>query len=318
MGDFNSLTPTQSLGLLVAKYTQDTPTKYGYYYKHIKPEDVIMRFEPSASNEPKELNNIITGGTLVEQQIEINGTLEGNGVYDYIIDGVAQSLSTKYIYVDNDVEYVWTGQTQTEEPIEGAKGGFIPKDASNYLPYYYITATADKSVPNSVFTDSTQKIGIFIYGLDDIGITESKTITKDNSSLDALPLTASEQLSVKNNTPITVSYTAKSGNVYSFEFTAGVTNNESKNCQYNAKTDIITIKTQTGIADYTINYTDIVPVYIQDIQLMRFVADAADPDGETPILMGNVPEATVASTEYYYIKPEKGTAAEDIQTYATL
>ncbi len=58
--------------------------------------------------------------------------------------------------------------------------------------------------------------------------------------------------------------------------------------------------------------------YIQDIQLTKFVPDGADPTGNTPILIGNIPEATVTSTDYYYVKPKEGAVLEDIETYSSL
>ena len=230
VGDIDTLNPTQSLGLIVAKYDQDTPTRYGYYYKHIKADDIIMRLEPSSNNQPTELNNIITGGELVEEIVEVDGQEVSTGNYNYVLNDVVQVPSTKYIYVHNGIEYVWVGKTTPDEPVDGALGSFIPKD-NNYLPYYYITGVADKSVSNAILSDPTENIGIFIY---------------------------------------------------------------------------------------TTEYQENNPIYIQDIQLLRFVPDAADSEGKTPVLPANVPEATSVATEYYYLKPKEGTAAEDVQTYISV
>lgn len=203
-GELDTLEPEQNLGLIVAKYTQDDPNPYRYYYKHIDPDNIIMRFEGT----PIELNNYIRNGALITGE---------DGKQTYVIDRVAQTPSTKYIYVNNNdnQEYVWNGQN----------GEFELKSNTNYLPYYYLTATAEKAIKNSDLTDPTQKFGIFIY-----------------------------------------------------------TNSDTS------------------------------PVYIQDIQLTRLIEDA---EGK-PILIGNVPTATSNSTEYYYVKPSDGTAAEDVETYTSI
>ena len=203
-GELDTLEPEQNLGLIVAKYTQDDPNPYRYYYKHIDPDNIIMRFEGT----PIELNNYIRNGALITGE---------DGKQTYVIDRVAQTPSTKYIYVNNNdsQEYVWNGQN----------GEFELKSNTNYLPYYYLTATAEKAIKNSDLTDPTQKFGIFIY-------------------------------------------------------------------------------TNSGTS----------PVYIQDIQLTRLIEDA---EGK-PILIGNVPTATSNSTEYYYVKPSDGTAAEDVETYTSI
>jgi len=199
VGELDSLVSTQQLRLVVAKYTQDAPT-WGYYYKHFTPDDIILQF----NGEPQQLNNIISGGTI-----------DAND--NYVIDDVIQTPSTKYIYKVDNSEYVWNALT----------GSFEAKTSSNYIPYYYLTATAIKSVSNAVLTDPTEKIGIFIYHV----------------------------------------------------------NTEVPACTY----------------------------YIQDVQLTRFIPD----EQGNPIIMGNVPTATSVATEYYYLKPMEGTAAEDIETYTS-
>ena len=224
-GTIDSLTPYQNLRLLVASFTRDDPNPYTYYYRHIEPDNIILEFG-AEEEKPKQLNNYVRGGRLVEEQKEQDGQLIGNTVYNYVIDNIVQIPSTKYIYVSVDpehpegeeIEYIWDGLT----------GKFIPKDESNYLPYYYLTAKAKKPISNTDLTDPNKHFGIFIY-------------TTDGAS----------------------------------------------------------------------------PIYIQDIQLTRFVPDSTDETGETPILIGNVPTATSNAKEYYYIKPSDGSAAEDIIKYAT-
>ena len=148
--DLECLVPYQNLRLLVAKYTRDDPTRYGYYYRYIDPENIILQFEGT----PIELNNYIRGGSLVVD-ISRPGPQPGVSYYNYVIDGVVQTPSTKYIYVDKNTnnEYVWNGTT----------GNFAYRTNANYRPYYYLKAAARQAITNGELTDVTQKIGIFIY-----------------------------------------------------------------------------------------------------------------------------------------------------------
>ena len=225
-GELGQLTPVKTLGLIIARYDQDTPTRFGYYYKHIKEEDIIVHFTAHASSAELPIaNNIIEGGALVTE----------DNVTNYVIDNVVQTPSTKYLYKSGDDLYAW----------DGLNGTFNKKTDANYLPYYYTIAEANQSVPNTVLTNSDSNIGIFIY------TSEIKTTTTTND------------------------------------------NNE-----------------QT---------TTINPIYIQDIQLTRFVKDEAKSTDENPypVLIGNIPTATSQPVEYYYFQPEKGAAAEDVETYAS-
>ena len=224
-GELGQLTPVKTLGLIIARYDQDAPTRFGYYYKHIKEEDIIVHFTARASSaELPTANNIIEGGALVTE----------DNVTNYVIDNVVQTPSTKYLYKSGDKLYAW----------DGLDGTFNERTNENYLPYYYTIAEANQSVPNTVLTNSDSNIGIFIY------TSEIKTTTTTN-----------------NNEQIT-----------------------------------------------TIN-----PIYIQDIQLTRFVKDEAKSTDENPypVLIGNIPTATSQPVEYYYFQPDKGAAAEDVETYAS-
>ena len=203
-GNINSLQPVQTLGLLIAKCTRDVPQRWGRYYYYIDTDDIILDIRATQQNPVQELNNIIEGG-------HIENTEDGQ---IYVIDGVAQSISTKYLYKDNDTLYYWDGENSS----------FEEKD-NNYLPYYYLTSKAQKAVTNTTLTDPTVKYGIFIY------------TTQNNS-----------------------------------------------------------------------------PIYIQDIQFTRCLRD----EQNNPVIIGNVPTATVSPTEYYYLKPSDGAAAEDVQTYTSL
>ena len=196
-GTVDNLIATDKLRLIVAEYTQDAPSRWGYYYKHINQSDIILEF----TGTPEPSYNDITGGTF------------SNDYKSYIIDGVVQVPSTKYIYKDGNTERIWNGKT------------YELKNDNNYRPYYYLTATAKKAVSNGDLKDKDKRIGIFIY-----------------------------------NT--------------------------------------------AGAGTY----------FIQDIQLTRYYEDGKG----NPVLIGNAPIATTVSTEYYYIKPPEGTAAEDVETYTDL
>ena len=139
-GNVNNLSATTNLRAIVAEYTQDDPTRFGYYYKHINPNDIIIQF----TTEPQKSYNKITGGSIVNNQ---------DGTQSYVIDGVPQIPSTKYIYVSDNNQYVWNGVTNT----------FDTQDTNNYLPYYYVIGEATKGVSNTTLTDPTKNIGLFIY-----------------------------------------------------------------------------------------------------------------------------------------------------------
>ena len=139
----NSTVPAQGLRMIVAKYTSDAPAAYHYYFKHIDKDNIIFDFtlEQGDSLENHILNNRVKGGYIQ------NDT--------YYINGVAQTPSTKYIYEveDNNTvsEYIWNNSH------------FVSKNDENYLPYYYLIAEAQKTIPNGVLADPTQKYGIFLY-----------------------------------------------------------------------------------------------------------------------------------------------------------
>ena len=137
-GDVDNLQPVQTLGLVVARYTRDTPQRWGRYYYHPDLSDKILEIKGT----PTELNNIIEGG-------EIRSTEDGE---IYVINEVAQSISTKYLYKSNGELYYW----------DGINSCFKEKD-NDYLPYYYLIGKAEKAISNAILTDPTVKYGIFIY-----------------------------------------------------------------------------------------------------------------------------------------------------------
>lgn len=140
-GEIDNLTEASNLGLIVAKYQQDTPG-WGRYYKYLDLDNIILYFDGSGANQPQKLNNTITGGT-------IENTEDGPV---YIIDDVVQTVSTKYIYESEGQWYYWDGETSEFKVVD-----------ENYRSYYYLTAKARRGIANTVLSDPTEKIGIFLF-----------------------------------------------------------------------------------------------------------------------------------------------------------
>ena len=321
ISDLDCLVPYDKLGLIVARYTRDEPTRFGYYYRYIDPNGIILRFENQSEEKPPILNNIIRGGTLQPQE-------ENPNKFSYVINDVVQIPSTKYIYE------VVENETTTQYVYNGSTGTFEEKNDNNYLPYYYLTATAQKAVSNSDLQDPTQKFGIFIYNTD-----TPATITRE-PIIDTIEGTAIQ--TDAGTQPITVTVNAVAGTEIDFNYTdlSGQEGRVSFACVagdsysetgeendyefvYDASNNTITFLDTLGFSSYIVDYTSgyenvegVSPVYIQDIQLINFIPDGAD---ETqPILMGNIPTATSNPTHYYYLKPADNALAEDITTYTSL
>ena len=349
ISDVDCLVPNTSLRMMVAKYDQDTPTA-GYYYKHIKPEDVILDFTGAVTTDDI-INNYINDGVISDtyrltsdKRIIANKKYytrtgnEGSYIYaeiaqpsvenlseyyekyhQYIIGNIVQTPSTRYVYVDNSggtkQEYVWNNSTGDFELLDTA-------DWSNYLPYYYLTATVTKSISNKDLIDADANYGIFIYTVDN-ATTESAVVNREfepeyieESDEDEYDTYQSENIEPITGTAINVSYiNADSQTSHTYTFTAGTSQKETGSaCRYDATTNNISFIDEAGIVSYTIEYTTVKAIYIQDIQFSRFIADG---EGK-PILVGNVPVANSSPTDYYYLKPEDDTAAEDVETYVSL
>lgn len=155
VGELGQLDNFENLRVVVAKYTQDQPTRFGYYYKHISPNDIIIDFGEASSIQV--LNNYVEGGELVTDS-------EGQS---YVMDDVVQTPSTKYIYKSGNKEYVWSGEDGTFTEYNG--------EANLYLPYNYVVGTAKKAVSTKDLKDpeNKKKIGIFLY-------TTDSTVGEDN------------------------------------------------------------------------------------------------------------------------------------------
>ena len=237
-GTLDSMTPATGLRAIVAKYSQDTPTPYNFYYKHIDPNNIILQF----TGTPVMLNNIVEGG-----YIDWNNN-------NYYIDEVAQTISTKYIYKDsnNNQQYVWSG----------AQKKFVVLDTqnySNYLPYYYLTAEATKTVPNSVLSDSSQKYGIFIYN----------TVGEITYFIQDIQLTRfiSDGVDITGNTPILIGNvpvaTSKLNEYYYLKPSNNIT-----------KEDIKTYASLDAIKNELQIVEDIVPIYNENSEKVLSISAA--------------------------------------------
>ena len=191
----NGIHAATGLRAMVARYSQDEATKYGYYYKHVNKSDVIIDFDLANITSNNILNNYVDGGklepyyrltsdtvlankdyyrqTIVDNEevytlipvaqrnvSEINTYYEK--CYNYVIDSVVQTPSTKYIYRVS-------GEGGTEYTYDTEKADFI-QGTTNYLPYYYIVGEAKTAVTEKELkhadNNKDKRIGIFIYTTD--------------------------------------------------------------------------------------------------------------------------------------------------------
>ena len=236
--DVESLTSKQSLGLIVAKYTQDSPTRFGYYYKHIDPKDIILKFE----GEPQILNNYVTGGSI---------EIAEDGTQVYIIDDVVQTPSTKYIYTNltDGENYLWNG-----------KLGVFEKESSveNYLPYYYLTAKAQVPISNSVLIDPTTKIGIFVYATEVTTYTvvdeETQETKEEITPIYIQDIQLTRLVPDSNNNPVLIgNIPTATSNSKSYYYIKPVDGTAAENV--NTYTDLNELKKENGIT------ADVIPLY---------------------------------------------------------
>lgn len=141
-GEVDNLGQTNHLRAVIAKYTEKIPSGSSYSHKYFDKNDIIISFNGT----PNILNNEITGGYFSGK--------------NYIIDGVPQEKSTKYVYVDgNGNKKVWNISSDSFETYP----------TNNYLKYNYIIGSATKTVTASELSSTSNKYGIFIYTLGDSG-----------------------------------------------------------------------------------------------------------------------------------------------------
>ena len=99
----------------------------------------IISFEGT----PNVLNNVISGGTL-----ENNDT-------QYILNGVEQVPSSKYLYATDLHRYYWDSSVINANGTKGKYIEYIENTNTKFLDYYYLTGTALTTVTPDQFKDST-------------------------------------------------------------------------------------------------------------------------------------------------------------------
>ena len=131
------------LRLCVAKYNANE-SWLDHTVKTIDTGNIILSTNELAADE---LNGIISDGVFSDD------------FKHYYIDNVEQVPTTKYIYKsknNTNAEYIWDVNHQPTPQ-------FVPRTSSNYIPYRYAIATAQRAVSREELTDPKVKFGIFIY-----------------------------------------------------------------------------------------------------------------------------------------------------------
>lgn len=132
-----------AIRVVVAKYRKSDKQKSGSYYNIVDKNNIILEFNTTA----QELDNYITGGIFNEDYTA------------YSINAVTQEPSTKYIYQSTGTDYIWDARDVEHlkyVPLESEKPPFFPH-------YYYMTATAQRSISEAELAEPSTNIGIFIY-----------------------------------------------------------------------------------------------------------------------------------------------------------
>ena len=213
----DSLEPmaNDNLRVVVAKYKKSDVQKNGIYVNQLDSKNIILDFNSAGTI----LNNTIGGGIfndVTTRQITVNG--ETVTIVDtakqYVIDNVPVEPSTKYIYTYEGREYIWDSKELK----------YVLKP-NNYCNYYYMIATAKRSISNAELSNPATQIGIFIY-------------------------------------------------------------------------------TKSEADKY---------YYFQDIQLTKLYYD----NSNKPVTIGNIPEAKIIETDYFYIAPKIGTAANEVEIFTS-
>ena len=105
--------------------------------------------------------------TFYDGNVVITGGKFSPDKSNYLINGVVQTPSDKYIYKeeDNDTEYIWSVKQNSfiERYSTIVVSGHEPRIHDNFVNYYYTVATARKSLSQAKLSDPSNRIGIFIY-----------------------------------------------------------------------------------------------------------------------------------------------------------
>ena len=119
-------------------YTTQTINNIAEPVKKIDPSKIYFEFDGSDSIS----NNYITGGTL------------SSDWKHYSINGVIQTPSRQYLYTDIYGRTVYYNYSLNRYALY---------PSSNYIDYFHMTAVAQKPMPASVISSSSDPIGIFFY-----------------------------------------------------------------------------------------------------------------------------------------------------------
>lgn len=148
-GTLTALNGQTPIRARVAKYETYIPEN-GYYYKdklvkdtpvkRILENGVILDFTGSFDK----ANNIISNGTF------------DSDYSNYRVNTVVQEPSTRYVYITetDPTEYIWDSEQKKYVQKEGR---------TDFLDYYYTTATAQQSVSADEFKMGDVKLGVFLY-----------------------------------------------------------------------------------------------------------------------------------------------------------
>jgi len=184
---YNPITDGQGVRAVVAKYTMDTEEYYEgetkkklHLYKMI-PDSILFDF----NGDFVQKNSYITGGRFT------------NNYSDYEIDNVIQTPSSKYCYKEegNDTEYVWDSEASQ----------YVPKENAFFMDYYMTTAPARYSVSNTVLSDPTTNIGIFLYTEDSNLVGENKYVYIEDIQITKLLRDKNGEIVTLGNVPTAVS-----------------------------------------------------------------------------------------------------------------
>ena len=134
--------------------------------KKINPKKIYLNFETQDAERCGIGNIIISGGRIINNNYVLNGViLTPSKKYIYKVEG---DDTTEYIWKSGLNQYIkrtWASETDDDETDEDYNiNNDIETDSNTrFQDYFYITATAQQSVPKSKLTDSSNRIGLFIY-----------------------------------------------------------------------------------------------------------------------------------------------------------
>ena len=184
---YNPSAKGRGVRAVIAKYKMDTEEFYEgdikkklSFYKMI-PDSILFDFD----------------GDFVKQNSYITGGRFTNNYADYEIDNVIQTPSSKYCYKEegDNTEYVWNSEISQ----------YVPKESTSFMDYYMTTAPARYSVPNTVLSDPTTNIGIFLYTEDNNLVGENKYVYIEDVQITKLLKDKNGDIVTLGNVPTAIS-----------------------------------------------------------------------------------------------------------------